>query len=223
MEVSLWNDCFFSFASFIVFVGSASSLQLSDCKEFKVIPPEQYDRNVSSLTDITKRPLGYMYAKADYPTVQSEVKNPCFYVRNLTSRNVEVMIQTRVSGKTVCVRDNKKPTPKTDCAQGGTLSLACWDPTTNDVIFEFYCDPGKGCDTDVQFWFRLTPSPPGADVDDWCLARNSLFPHDLKEVPIPRDKEPTVKSSTTSFSSCNFLLGGICLLMLHWFAHSLEN
>lgn len=132
-------------------------------------------------------------------------------------------IQTRVSGKTVCVRDNNKPTPKTDCAQGGTLSLACWDPTTNDVIFEFYCDPGKGCDTDVQFWFRLTPSPPGADVDDWCLARNSLFPHDLKEVPIPRDKEPTVKSSTTSFSSCNFLLGGICLLMLHWFAHSLEN
>ena len=35
-----------------------------------------------------------MYAKADYPTVQSEVKNPCFYVRNLTSRNVEVMVST---------------------------------------------------------------------------------------------------------------------------------
>lgn len=77
-----------------LFLVVASSLQLSDCKEFKVIPPEQYDRNVSSLTDITKRPLGYMYAKADYPTVQSEVKNPCFYVRNLTSRNVEVMVST---------------------------------------------------------------------------------------------------------------------------------
>lgn len=77
-----------------LFLVVASSLQLSDCKEFKVIPPEQYDKNVSSLTDITKRPLGYMYAKADYPTVQSEVKNPCFYVRNLTSRNVEVMVST---------------------------------------------------------------------------------------------------------------------------------
>ena len=77
-----------------LFLVVASSLQLSDCKEFKLIPPEQYDKNVSSLTDITKRPLGYMYAKADYPTVQSEVKNPCFYVRNLTSRNVEVMVST---------------------------------------------------------------------------------------------------------------------------------
>ena len=32
-----------------LFLVVASSLQLSDCKEFKVIPPEQYDRNVSSL------------------------------------------------------------------------------------------------------------------------------------------------------------------------------
>ena len=30
------------------------------------------------------------------------------------------------------------------------------------MIFEFYCDPGAGCDTDVQFWYRLTPSPVGA-------------------------------------------------------------
>ena len=30
------------------------------------------------------------------------------------------------------------------------------------MIYEFYCDPGKGCDTDVQFWYRLTPSPVGA-------------------------------------------------------------
>ena len=46
--------------------------------------------------------------------------------------------------------------------KGGTLSVGCWSPTTDIVIFEFYCDPGAGCDTDVQFWFRLTPSPPGA-------------------------------------------------------------
>ena len=29
-------------------------------------------------------------------------------------------------------------------------------------MFEFYCDPGAGCDADVQFWYRLTPSPVGA-------------------------------------------------------------
>ena len=46
--------------------------------------------------------------------------------------------------------------------QGGLLTLGCWNPTTDTVIFEFYCDPGEGCDTVVQFWYRLTPSPVGA-------------------------------------------------------------
>ncbi|PFX22777.1 hypothetical protein AWC38_SpisGene12676 [Stylophora pistillata] len=101
MDVWLRKICFCSFVIFIVFVSSVSPLQLSDCKEFKVIPPEQYDRNVSSIDDSTKRPLGYIYGKADYPTVQSEVKNPCVYVKNLTARDVEVMIQTLVTGKTV--------------------------------------------------------------------------------------------------------------------------
>ncbi|KAJ7351118.1 hypothetical protein OS493_036453 [Desmophyllum pertusum] len=158
------------------------TLQLSDCKEFKVIPPEQYDRNESAADDIFKRPLGYSYAVAQYPGVQSEIKNPCVYVKNLTSRDVEVMIQTLVP-ETVCVRDDSKPTPRKGCTQGGLLSVGCWNPTSNIVIFEFYCDTGEGCDTDVQFWFRLTPSPPGADVDDWCIARNSEFPQDLKNRP----------------------------------------
>ncbi|XP_022795170.1 uncharacterized protein LOC111333814 [Stylophora pistillata] len=102
MDVWLRKICFCSFVIFIVFVSSVSPLQLSDCKEFKVIPPEQYDRNVSSIDDSTKRPLGYIYGKADYPTVQSEGKNPCVYVKNLTARDVEVMAST------VCfVRRNK--------------------------------------------------------------------------------------------------------------------
>lgn len=46
--------------------------------------------------------------------------------------------------------------------KGGLLSVNCWSPTTDAVIFEFYCDTGAGCDTDVQFWYRLTPSPVGA-------------------------------------------------------------
>lgn len=45
--------------------------------------------------------------------------------------------------------------------KGGLLSVDCWGPTTDTVIFEFYCDSGAGCDTDVQFWYRLTPSPIG--------------------------------------------------------------
>ena len=69
-----------------------STLQLSDCTEFKLIPPEQYDRNISSADDITKRPLGYMIATAQNPVVQSEIENPCVYVKNLTSGDVEVMV-----------------------------------------------------------------------------------------------------------------------------------
>ena len=69
-----------------------STLQLSDCTEFELIPPEQYDRNASHADDITKRPLGYMVATAQSPVVQSEIKNPCVYVKNLTSRDVEVMV-----------------------------------------------------------------------------------------------------------------------------------
>ena len=45
--------------------------------------------------------------------------------------------------------------------KGGLLSVKCWGPTTDTVIFEFYCDTGAGCDTDVQFWYRLWPSPVG--------------------------------------------------------------
>ena len=40
--------------------------------------------------------------------------------------------------------------------------MDCWGPTTDTVIFEFYCDTGAGCDTGAQFWYRLTPSPVGA-------------------------------------------------------------
>ena len=69
-----------------------STLQLGDCTEFKQIPPEQYDRNISAADDITKRPLGYMIAIAQYPGVQSEIENPCAYVKNLTSRDLEVMV-----------------------------------------------------------------------------------------------------------------------------------
>lgn len=71
---------------------AVSTLQLSDCTEFKLIPPEQYDRNISAIDDITKRPLGYMFGVAQNPGVQSEIKNPCVYVKNLTSRDLEVKV-----------------------------------------------------------------------------------------------------------------------------------
>ena len=57
-----------------------------------MIPPEQYDRNVSAAEDPKKRPLGYMYAQAEYPGVQTQIKNQCVYLKNLTSRDVEVMV-----------------------------------------------------------------------------------------------------------------------------------
>ena len=44
------------------------------------------------------------------------------------------------------------------------------------MIYEFYCDPGEGCDTDVQFWYRLTPSPVGKGF------YNILFLYFMKHV-----------------------------------------
>ncbi|KAL9960775.1 hypothetical protein ACROYT_G034275 [Oculina patagonica] len=214
MDFWLRNLCVFLFLAFSVIISSVSTLQLSDCTEFKVIPPDQYDRNPSSADDITKRPLGYMYANVLYPGVQSEIKNPCVYVKNLTSRDIEVMIQALVPG-TVCVRDDSKPTPKSNCAQGGTLSVGCWNPTTDTVMFEFYCDPGAGCDADVQFWYRLTPSPPGADVDDWCNARSSEFPQDLITAPPPVNNKPTVKSEASGIVSWSILFA-LVLFLVHF-------
>ena len=49
----------------------------------------------------------------------------------------------------------------------GAQNTNCWNPSQDTVIYEFYCDTGKGCDTDVQFWYRLTPSPVG--ISEWKI------------------------------------------------------
>ena len=69
-----------------------SALDSSNCKEFKAIPPSQYDRNTSSASEKDKRPLGFMFGIAEFPTVQSDVKNPCAVLKNLTGRYVEVLV-----------------------------------------------------------------------------------------------------------------------------------
>ncbi|XP_068714554.1 uncharacterized protein [Montipora foliosa] len=181
-----------------------SALEASDCKEFKLIAPLHYDRNSSSVNDITKRPLGYMFATAQYPVVQSNVENPCALLKNLTGRYVEVMVQTLVAGKSVCVRDNGTPDPNRNCGHG-TIS-GCWNPSKDTMIYEFYCDPGEGCDTDVQFWYRLTPSPVGKDVDDWCNELVNEFPENLLTVPPPLEKTTTVKSASRRLQFLSVLL-----------------
>ena len=80
---------------FLLSLSVMSALEASDCKEFKLIAPLHYDRNSSSVTDITKRPLGYMFATAQYPVVQSNVENPCALLKNLTGRYVEVMVSVK--------------------------------------------------------------------------------------------------------------------------------
>lgn len=57
-----WSEIFWCGLDFAVF----SALQLNDCTEFKVIDPKDYDRDISSINDITKRPLGYMFGIAKY-------------------------------------------------------------------------------------------------------------------------------------------------------------
>jgi len=194
-----------------------SALQLSDCKEFKVVPPDQYDRNTSSADDTDKRPLGYEYDIAKYLGVQSggNLTNPCAYLRYLTARNVEVMVQTFVPGKSICVRDNGNP-PISDCGQGAA-NLGCWTPSQDTMIYEFYCDTTKGCDTDVQFWYRLTPSPVGDDVDDWCRGRDSEFPENLLTAPPPvEDTKPTMKSAASSLHSWNICFTFLLFQLVHF-------
>ena len=85
-----WSEILWCGLDFAVF----SALQRSDCTEFKVIDPKDYDRDISSINDITKRPLGYMFGIAKYRGVQTvNLKNPCAYLTNLTSRHVEVMVR----------------------------------------------------------------------------------------------------------------------------------
>ncbi|KAM7439396.1 hypothetical protein ABFA07_011217 [Porites harrisoni] len=216
MEFYLGKLCYWMFFICSVFFNQVfSALQLNDCTEFKVIDPKDYDRDISSINNITKRPLGYMFGIAKYRGVQTvNLKNPCAYLTNLTSRHVEVMFQTLVAGKPLCVRDNA-PNPKIACG-AGAQNTNCWNPSQDTVIYEFYCDTGKGCDTDVQFWYRLTPSPVGiSDVDQWCNDRNSMFPIDLMTAPPPVVKKTTVKnvaSGTLSWNICLVLL--LCFLPL---------
>lgn len=55
----------------------------------------------------------------------------------------------------------------------GTIS-GCWNPARDTTAYEFYCDPGKGCDGDVQFWYRVTPSPVGKGLLI-CLLRSRFL------------------------------------------------
>ena len=59
----------------------------------------------------------------------------------------------------------------------------CWNAYKDTMIYEFYCDPGRGCDTDVQFWYRLTPSPVGTGQHTVLLPNDHLqkrFMHKLE-------------------------------------------
>ena len=94
MDLTLKIYILFSIPFLLIFFSVPSALQPSDCEEFKVIPPNQYDRDTSAADNITKRPLGYMFDSAKYPGVQSggNLKNACAFLKNLTGRYVEVMV-----------------------------------------------------------------------------------------------------------------------------------
>ncbi|KAK2547974.1 hypothetical protein P5673_031917, partial [Acropora cervicornis] len=167
----------------------SSALDPRNCKEFKAIHPSQYDRNTSSAYEKDKRPLGFMFGMAEYPTVQSNVENPCAVLKNLTGRYVEVL---------------------------GTIS-GCWNPARDTTAYEFYCDPGEGCDGDVQFWYRLTPSPVGKDVDDWCLGLQSEYPMDLVTALPPVGKTTVVLSGSCKLHSCIVLVIFLLLQLTYSF------
>lgn len=42
--------------------------------------------------------------------------------------------------------------------------------------YEFYCDPGNSCDSDVQFWYRLLPSE-GGRVTAAIMSKNKVLCH----------------------------------------------
>lgn len=180
-----------------------------NCKEFRIIPKGNYDRNSSSADDGNKRPLGFVKSSAPYPGVVSNVVNPCAYLRNLTSKYIQVLVQPD-SGSIMCVKDDGNPSMKL-CSDGGDVSK-CYAAHSDTVKFVFYCDTGNGCGSDVGFWYRLTPSE--GDPDDWCLAQQNEYPSSLLQIPPNANKKTTPKPVGEAGMATNSLLLLVAAILL---------
>lgn len=75
----------------LLFLGFSADFQ--DCKKFDIIPEGNYDRNESSANDGNKRPLGFVKDIVIYPGTNSDVRKPCVFLTNLTSKYVEVLVR----------------------------------------------------------------------------------------------------------------------------------
>ncbi|XP_031562064.1 uncharacterized protein LOC116297887 [Actinia tenebrosa] len=193
------------FTSHRVLVNAA----FKNCKPFDVIPKSNYDKDPASLRDYSKRPNGFMYGFAEYPPTSTNLMNPCVTLQNLTGRSVEIKAQAILEGSKICVKDDGG---NSGC---GTSTLGqCWDAHSDTVKYEFYCNPAKGCDSDVQFWYRLAPSI--GDSDDWCtLMLENDYPSSLLPVP---SRVPTQKTTPSSTSLCrvSHLLTILSVLISHY-------
>ncbi|EDO44336.1 predicted protein [Nematostella vectensis] len=205
MELGVFVALFGSF--FLITSFHLSQAAFSSCSEFPVIPEGSYDMSSDSYNDYSKRPLGFMHASAQDPTVSTNVPNPCASLTNLTNKAVEVLVETVVRGKQVCVESDDG---KVACGMD-TINL-CKEATKDTMKYEFYCDPAKGCAGSVSFWYRLRPSE--GDPDMWCLnSRQVAYPSSLLPVPTKLPTKMTT-ASTAQVIRLSSLTQGCALVLL---------
>ncbi|KXJ19088.1 uncharacterized protein LOC110231353 [Exaiptasia diaphana] len=174
-----------------------------NCKPYKIIHEDDYDKDPSTVSDSSKHPNGFYWGNAKYPATSTNLNNVCVFITNVTDRAVGVMVQPLIIGKKICVKDDGG---SSEC--GETISK-CFEANSDTAKYEFYCDPGKGCDTDVQFWYRLRPSE--GDKDDWCtlIRDGNDFPNSL--FLVPTKETPNKISPTSGGSTLNSLSIGLII------------
>ncbi|XP_033646478.1 uncharacterized protein LOC117305716 [Asterias rubens] len=151
------------------------------------IPEESYDRNFTSVNDPNGRPVGFVPTFIPYSDLMQP--NPCIVVTGTMDSRVEVMAESNPQGSIICVKDeyNREICDAQiyDCRQADGDSLR----------FEFHCDATSCDESDVQFFYRFTVSPPG-DVRDpelWCDERDTgEYPSSLY-VPLPTNMDLATK------------------------------
>ncbi|XP_022081438.1 uncharacterized protein LOC110974245 [Acanthaster planci] len=160
----------------------------TNVKTWVGIPEAEYNRNYSSIDDVSARPVGFARTEIYYSDIG--LPNPCIKVMGVEDTRVEVMAESNPPGSKFCVRDqyNREicDTRIYDCRQANRVEGA-----EDSLTFEFYCDATSCDETDVSFFYRFAVSPPGEDGFDpelWCNSRDTgEYPSSL-QAPLPTNR-----------------------------------
>ncbi|EDV25896.1 uncharacterized protein TRIADDRAFT_55436 [Trichoplax adhaerens] len=193
--------------------GSLAAVCSTSNPAYLEIQQSQYNRNVSCLTDLSCRPLGFKHDVFHYQV--NGKSDPCVWVDNADGKAIEVMVQTTPPNSMICVQGDGYNT----ICQEGTIN-ECKMAAGKRVYFKFFCQ-GQSCETtDVNFWYRLTLSPSNVDPENWCFGRSGTdfpdsllaqFPNNYTPKPI---QPPTPTSSASKITSQPILATVTSILIL---------